>query len=510
MKNKFLQGTVILLATSVVLRGLGFVYQMLVVRFAGTESVGILNMSYPFYSILIVLATAGMPVAIAKLTAEYVSKQREEQITVMMRTAFLLVGALVLCCLAVALWLMPMLFKLLETEERVKQCFFILVPGIAIVPFTSVMRGYFQGMQKMLYPSLGQMAEQLIRVTSGLALIVWICPHDVVSLAMGLAAAAILGELGGFLLLLGIYLHSRRRQKQDTIRAKKQPQILQALLGLGLPTTFTRLTSCVDMAIEASLVPFCLMAVGYNASQAAGVYGQFSGVAISLMTIPTVLTGALATALIPAVSEAEAARQQEALELRCRQSISITWLFSLPVILVLYCYGEELGQILFKIYGLGEMMCILSFGAVFMYLEQTVVGILQGLGQTKMVFINNFIGSAAKLIGMYYCIRTLGWGSNGIAGGMVLGYGLQCFLNLAVLARKVQLRLKWRELLLPVGNSLLMLAVIQTIWRWLGNGVDASLLLAFVVAGCGYLLLLLPTGQFAALTGRAGVKRRKK
>lgn len=510
MKNKFLQGTVILLATSVVLRGLGFVYQMLVVRFAGTESVGILNMSYPFYSILIVLATAGMPVAIAKLTAEYVSRQREEQITVMMRTAFLLVGALALCCLAVALWLMPMLFKLLETEERVKRCFFILVPGIAIVPFTSVMRGYFQGMQKMLYPSLGQMAEQLIRVTSGLALIVWICPHDVVSLAMGLAAAAILGELGGFLLLLGIYLHSRRRQKQDTIRAKKQPQILQALLGLGLPTTFTRLTSCVDMAIEASLVPFCLMTVGYNASQAAGVYGQFSGVAISLVTIPTVLTGALATALIPAVSEAEAARQQEALELRCRQSISITWLFSLPVILVLYCYGEELGQILFKIYGLGEMMCILSFGAVFMYLEQTVVGILQGLGQTKMVFINNFIGSAAKLIGMYYCIRTLGWGSNGIAGGMVLGYGLQCFLNLAVLARKVQLRLKWRELLLPVGNSLLMLAVIQTIWRWLGNGVDASLLLAFVMAGCGYLLLLLPTGQFAALTGRAGIKRRKK
>lgn len=50
MKNKFLQGTVILLVTSVLLRGLGFVYQMLVVRFAGTESVGLLNMSFPFIS----------------------------------------------------------------------------------------------------------------------------------------------------------------------------------------------------------------------------------------------------------------------------------------------------------------------------------------------------------------------------------------------------------------------------------------------------------------------------
>lgn len=54
----------------------------------------------------------------------------------------------------------------------------------------------------MLYPSLGQMAEQLVRVVSGMIFILWLCPHDVVSLAMGLAAAAMVGELAGFLLLL--------------------------------------------------------------------------------------------------------------------------------------------------------------------------------------------------------------------------------------------------------------------------------------------------------------------
>lgn len=310
MKNKFLQGTVILLVTSVLLRGLGFVYQMLVVRFAGTESVGLLNMSFPFYMMLVVLATAGMPVAIAKLTAEYVSRGREEQVSAMMRTAFLLVGVLSLLCLAAALLLVPRLFQIMETEERVARCFYILVPGIAIVPFTSVMRGYFQGMQQMLYPSLGQVAEQLIRVSCGLVFIIWLCPHDVISLAMGLAAAAITGELGGFLLLFGFYLYSRCKQKRQAVgRLRKGTPVLQSLLALGLPTTFTRLTSSVDMAIEASLVPFCLMAVGYNASQAAAVYGQFSGVAVSLVTIPTVLTGALATALIPAVSEADASRQ---------------------------------------------------------------------------------------------------------------------------------------------------------------------------------------------------------
>ncbi|MFR6291018.1 MAG: oligosaccharide flippase family protein [Peptococcaceae bacterium] len=509
MKNKFLQGTVILLITSVLLRGLGFVYQILVVRYAGTESVGILNMGFPFYIILVVLATAGMPVAIAKLTAEYISRGREGQITIMMRTAFLLVGLLCFCCVVAALWVMPKLFQLFGTEQRVVRCFYMLIPGIVVVPFTSVMRGYFQGMQQMLYPSLGQMAEQLVRVVSGMIFILWLCPHDVVSLAMGLAAAAMVGELAGFLLLLFFYLYSRQKQKSEIVSLQNRGQVLQSLLALGLPTTFTRLTSSIDMAIEASLVPFCLMAVGYNASQAAGVYGQFSGVAISLVTIPTVLTGALATALIPAVSEADATHQKEALEQRCQQSISITWLFSLPVILVLYVYGEQLGQILFQIHGLGAMMQILSFGAVFMYLEQTIVGILQGLGRTRAVFVNNFFGSAAKLIGMYYCIRTLGWGSNGIAGGMVLGYGLQCFLNLTILARQVRLHLSWGEMLLPVGNSLLMLCIIQMIWNLLGGNIGISLLLAMIVAGCIYLILLVPTGQIGQLTGKRTGKRQK-
>lgn len=508
MKNKFLQGTVILLVTSVLLRGLGFVYQMLVVRFAGTESVGLLNMSFPFYMMLVVLATAGMPVAIAKLTAEYVSRGREEQVSAMMRTAFLLVGVLSLLCLAAALLLVPRLFQIMETEERVARCFYILVPGIAIVPFTSVMRGYFQGMQQMLYPSLGQVAEQLIRVSCGLVFIIWLCPHDVISLAMGLAAAAITGELGGFLLLFGFYLYSRCKQKRQAGgRLRKGTPVLQSLLALGLPTTFTRLTSSVDMAIEASLVPFCLMAVGYNASQAAAVYGQFSGVAVSLVTIPTVLTGALATALIPAVSEADASRQRQQLEQRCRQSVSMTWMFSLPVILVLYVYGEALGQILFKISGLGEMMRILSFGAVFMYLEQTIVGILQGLGQTRTVFINNFLGSAAKLIGMYYCIRILGWGSNGIAGGMVLGYGLQCLLNLAMLARKVQFALSWKEMLLPVAGSVFMLWVIRlgvAVWQ---NGSAVSLLLAVAAGGISYFLVLLVTGQLTLFWDGVGGKQ---
>ncbi len=503
MKNKFLQGTVILLCSSIILRGFGFVYQMLVVRYAGTEALGILNMTMPFYMLLVVMATMGTPVAITKLAAEYFSNDAACKVTKMMRTAFALVFALSIFCLLVACFVMPGVFELLHTEERVRQCFKILIPGIVIVPFCSVMRGYFQGKQEMLCPSIGQVIEQLIRIVSGVVLILWVSPKDVLSLTISLAASAMLGELGGCLLLFLFYWYSRRKlyllrqtetQYSDN-RNECNGQLLKSLLSLGLPVTGTRLTSTIDMAIEASMVPACLIAIGYNTSQAASVYGQFSGVAVSLLMIPTVLTSALSTALTPAISGAAARHQHEILRDYCRQAISFTWMFSLPVIFILYLYGEELGQVLFHIHGLGDMMHWLSFGAVFLYLGQTVVGILQGLGMTRTVFINNVIGSVTKLLGMYYCIRFLGVGSNGIACGMILGYGLQCMLNIAALGQKVSLQFPWKALLLPIGNSLLMVVHLQ-LWEWvLPPGNIILFFVKFIFAGCGYLLIMMCTGQ---------------
>lgn len=138
-----------------------------------------------------------------------------------------------------------------------------------------------------------------------------------------------------------------------------------------------------------------------------------------------------------------------------------------------------------------------------MYLEQTLVGILQGLGRTRTVFLNNFAGSASKLIGMYYCIRILDWGSIGIAGGMVLGYGLQCLLNLTALSRIVKIHLEWNAILLPVLFSFIMLILIEQIVLMF-PAYSILLLLAMVCGGLFYLLALWCSGQLSVLTGRTG------
>lgn len=499
MNNKLLQGTMVLLSSSIVLKAIGFVYQMLVVRLAGTEALGILNMTMPFYMLLVVLATMGMPVAIAKLTAAYGPQWGHAALGGMLRTAFVCVGVLSCVCVLAAVFVMPHVFALLHTDARVRVCFWVLIPGILIVPICSVLRGYFQGLEQMGYPALGQIIEQIIRVAAGIGLLVWCASAEPVMLAVCLAAAAMLGELGGCLLLGWFYGRHRCQLRMESKSEHHHVPWLSSLLSLGVPVTATRITSTMDMAIEASMVPMCLLASGYTFRQAAAIYGQFSGVAVSLLLIPTVLTNALGTALVPAISGAASKGHTRAMEHYARQAISATWVVSLPIIFLLYLYGEELGNILFHMEGLGGMMRWLSLGGIFLYMGQTIVGILQGMGMTRTVCFNNFCGSAAKLMGMYYCITILDMGGNGIAGGMILGYGLQCLLNLAALAKQLTVRIPWGTALFPLVNSIL-LALQLSFWeRMLPRGNW------FVLLGMGLSVL----GYLVVLLGAASIRRRK-
>jgi len=492
LKNAFLRGTAILFGTSILLRGLGFFYQIIIVRLIGTEPMGLVNMASPFYMTLLVLVSAGLPVAIAKMTAEYVSAGQEIKLISLLRTAFFIIGGLMIVAVFFAFWGMPEVFSLLKTDERVQKCFYLYIPGLIIVPIASIMRGYFQGKQQMIYPALAQVAEQVTRVAVGIALVYYLKPLGVLFLALGLTAAAMIGELAGLLVIAILYFYHRHRERKDVVlkNMNYDLKIRREMLAFGLPVTFTRLTSTIDMTIEATIIPLCLLAIGYNYNQAAQIYGQFSSVAISLLMVPTMLTGALATALVPAIAEAAAGKQKDLLQDRCALSIRLTCYVSLPIIIALFCHGNELSKLLFHLDDIGAMLRILALGAIFIYLGQTLVGILQGLGKTKEVFVNNFIGSASKLIAMYYFIKLSPWGVNGIALGMVIGYGSQCLLNFLLLLKLVPIKIKIHELIL-VGIDGVIFYQQSIFWQaCLPGNQNVVLLLSLSVSFVVYLLIL--------------------
>lgn len=69
-KQSFIKGTLILLAAGILNRLLGFIPRIALPRIIGPEGVGIYQLGYPFFIVLVTIITGGIPLAIAKMVAE--------------------------------------------------------------------------------------------------------------------------------------------------------------------------------------------------------------------------------------------------------------------------------------------------------------------------------------------------------------------------------------------------------------------------------------------------------
>ena len=56
--------------------------------------------------------------------------------------------------------------------------------------------------------------------------------------------------------------------------------------------------------LDLAIVPARLHAAGFSTERATALYGQLTGMALSLMYFPSVIVTALAISLVPAISEA--------------------------------------------------------------------------------------------------------------------------------------------------------------------------------------------------------------
>ena len=76
--KKFLKGTLILTASSMVVKVIGSVNWIILSRILGGEGIGLYQMGFPIYLMAITVSSAGIPVAISIITAEKVAENDSE------------------------------------------------------------------------------------------------------------------------------------------------------------------------------------------------------------------------------------------------------------------------------------------------------------------------------------------------------------------------------------------------------------------------------------------------
>ncbi len=152
----------------------------------GDEGIGLYQMAYPVYVTLLTVSTAGIPpVAISKLVAEklalnnHTEAYRVYKVSLIILTISGFVISLVLA--AGAEYFAINVAK----DSRAYLPILAISPAIFFVTIMSAMRGFFQGYQQMVPTAISQFLEQLTRVVTSVALVLYLLPISLEYAAAG-------------------------------------------------------------------------------------------------------------------------------------------------------------------------------------------------------------------------------------------------------------------------------------------------------------------------------------
>lgn len=412
-RNAFITGTILLTASGMICKVIGFFYRIFLSQAFGAEAIGLYQLTGPVIAVCHTICAAGLQTGISKLTAENSAQNKNA-------------GSCLLLCLITSLFLSVSLaiavfryaepISILLLKER--RCVSLLRIFALSFPFSAVhacINGYLIGANKTKIPAICQILEQLIRVASVFISYNY-CMNKGLTVQIALAAfGTFIGEVFSsvltFLLLI-LHKHSdkpkrkRPENKQEILHRTK----LQAvkLYSIAIPISLTRLATNLLQSIEAIHIPQKLIAFGYEKTTALSVYGILTGMSLPMILFPSALINAFCIHLLPAIAKTNTETDKRHLKNMIRRSASfcfITGIFCTSAFLIL---GKWAGQTLFHNELAGNFILILSFLCPLLYTTAAMNSVLNGLGKTTLTFLFHSICLIVRLFFIIYLIPLMG------------------------------------------------------------------------------------------------------
>ena len=510
--SKILKGTAILGIAGIFVKILGAVFRIPLTALIGTEGMAYYGYAYPLYSLFLVIATAGIPVAISRMVSEKIAYNDFSGAQRVFRVSRWLLLAIGVFAFAVCFLGAELIAKYVSKDMGAVLPIKAIAPALIFVPVMSAYRGYFQGRQNMNPTAISQFIEQIFRVAVGLILASVMVAQGLEMAAAGATFGATVGSIAGLLIIMLIYalnkkainyhlrqsrqIHTERRKKEKTMAIVKQILIIAIPITIG--ASILPLVNFADSAI----VTRRLLDGGFTDVEARELWGQLSGYCNTMVGLPQVLTQAVAVAMVPAIAAAYRLRNRAEIDENINLGMRISMIIGMPCAAGMIALAEPILLLLFSSEAASAIsaaptLMVMCLGVPLMALLQTTNGILQGVNRQVLPMKNLAIGAVAKIILTYVLVAIPSLNIKGAAIGSVFVYGIALILNLRDMKRYTKVKVDFMlTYIKPTAASVIMgvcaFASYKILFGALGSNSLATLG-AVVVGVIVYGVLILAT-----------------
>ena len=413
MAKSLFKAVILVSGFSILTRLLGFLFRIYLSRELGAELLGVYQVAFSVFMVLVVLVSSGIPLAVSKLTAKYrVEKDRKAEYSI--TTSALIVGLIVAILVCSIVLIFQNLIGKMFADNRTILILITLLPAVVASAVYSAFRGALWGTQDYFSVCWTELAEQIIRILAFFVLANGL--FDITNGALNAGISMSIACIMSAILVAIVFFTDKRRLRNP--KGYYKP-----LLKSAMPVTGVRTASSLIQPIIATLFPLMLMLSGYTSQETMSLYGVAMGMTFPLLFLPSTIVGALSFTLIPELSTALARNDQNVVQNRVRTSMLFSILISCAFIPFYMGAGEGIGKFLYDNVASGIYLVRSAWIMIPLGLSNITSSILNTYNLEARSFVHNILGGIVLLL----CVICL----TGLLGidSLIWGFGACMFLT---------------------------------------------------------------------------------
>ena len=486
-KQKTLVGGVSILGVAgIICKVVGVLYRIPLAHLIGPEGMGVYHKVYPAYNLLLTISSAGLPVAISRMVAHYLTREdprNARRIFSMAMRMLLVLGLLTTLLMLVfsgqlAAW---------QGTRETRAGYMAIAPSLFFVCVMSAFRGFLQGQRNMVPTAVSQLIEQIGRVFIALPLAYFGMRRGGVALgAAGALAGSTTAE--GAALLFMLIRHRKADQALDFVNQREDEDplpgkvIARRLVYISIPITLGACIVPLAGFIDSIMLTQLMESAGMAAEDALVRYGSYAGPVLTLINVPTALAMAMSTNLVPDIASGMARGEKEYVAKEAGVGLRMAAVIGFPCSVgmsllaqpILYlCYRGSYTAAQLDV--AAELLRISSLTIVLFTMVQATSGILQGAGKQRIPMYTLVIGVAMKIALNYTLVRIPGVDIHGAPWASLLCYTASMLPNLYFVSKYTGYRFNGMDVVVkPLLCAAVMGGAVYALWT-LGFGYPGQL-----------------------------------
>ena len=473
-KEGFMKGVVILMLSQIFIKIMGLMYRMYLTNREGFGDKGnaIYGSGFQIYALLLTISSIGVPNAVSKIVSERVAIGDHRGAHKVFKIALITFGTIGFLC---SLFLFYMAKDIANNWIQIPEAEMSLTalsPSIFFVSIICVIRGYFNGRQCIKVTANSQTIEQIFKMTLTIIIVeilAIISGTDTSIMAGGANIATTISSILCFVYLYIYYSTVKKeiaREVKDSVncRYKGIIKIIKEILCVSIPMSLTPILSTINKNIDSVTVVRGLKNF-MSESMAKAEYGILTGKVDTLVTMPMSFNIAFTTALVPSVSSAKATGEWKNAKKRIEFSILITILIGLPCSIGMIIFAQPILNLLFPNQVSGAFILQVSATSIlFIVLEQTISGVLQGIGKPMVPAIALSIGVIVKFIINSVLIPVnpkefLFGGTSGAAIATTICHMIASIIDIKIMKKYIKLEINKKDYIIKPILACIMMGI---------------------------------------------------